>query len=257
MSTFQNIRLRFNIGILSALAFAGLTGLGALLVIPLPFTPVPITGQTFVVLLSGFLLGRKYGPLSQAFYLILGFLGVPWFAGGSSGLSVIYGATGGYLIGFIIASYTLGYITDLSKQTRTPVIILFLSALGTIIIYLFGVTGLMLATPYGLWKSLLLGFFPFLPGDILKMVLVFLTAFVLLPKEESQVDTGISTGRRNKILGLSLLVSIVSTAVFVSYLLSAGTTPPLDLAAFSLLTTLLVLPSLTYILRSEFLVPDL
>ena len=92
--------------------------LGALLVaalaqveIPLPFTPVPITGQTFGVLLVGAALGSKRGALSLVSYLSMGVLGLPFFAGGAHGWDIVIGATGGYLIGFVIAAYVIGLVT--------------------------------------------------------------------------------------------------------------------------------------------------
>ena len=97
-----------------ALLMAGLTGLLAQVRIALPFTPVPLTGQTFAVLLAGVVLGRKWGGVSLAIYAILGVAGVPWFNGGTSGLS----ATGGYLIGFVLAALFLGYYTDKYAKSR-------------------------------------------------------------------------------------------------------------------------------------------
>src|SRR6186997_3063281 len=78
--------------------------------IPLPFTPVPITGQTFGVLLVGAALGSKRGAASLTSYLGLGTLGLPFFAGGAHGLNILMGATGGYLIGFVIAAYVIGLL---------------------------------------------------------------------------------------------------------------------------------------------------
>src|SRR5918912_1291347 len=92
----------------------GLILLGALFVaalaqieIPLPFTPVPITGQTFGVLLVGAALGSLRGAMSLLSYLVMGIFGLPFFAGGAHGLPIVIGATGGYLIGFVIAAYVI------------------------------------------------------------------------------------------------------------------------------------------------------
>ena len=98
-----------------ALLMAGLTGLLAQVRIVLPFTPVPLTGQTFGVLLAGVLLGRKWGGISLAIYTILGIAGVPWLNGATSGLT----ATGGYLIGFVLAAFFLGYMTDNNPKYRS------------------------------------------------------------------------------------------------------------------------------------------
>ncbi|MCH7819743.1 MAG: biotin transporter BioY, partial [Candidatus Marinimicrobia bacterium] len=83
--------------------FALLTALGALIRIPLPFTPIPITLQTFFVLLAGAMLGSKRGTLSQMVYVFAGAAGIPIFAGMSSGLALLAGPTGGFLAGFLLA----------------------------------------------------------------------------------------------------------------------------------------------------------
>src|SRR5262245_8321736 len=80
--------------------------------IPLPFTPVPITGQTFGVLLVGAALGSQRGAASLVSYLMLGIFGLPFFAGGAHGLDILLGATAGYLIGFIIAAYVIGLLAE-------------------------------------------------------------------------------------------------------------------------------------------------
>ena len=97
-----------------AISMAGLTGVLAQVRIPLEWSPVPITGQTFAVLLAGVLLGRNWGGISMAIYAALGIAGVPWFNGLTSGL----GATGGYLIGFILAALFIGYFTDKYVKSR-------------------------------------------------------------------------------------------------------------------------------------------
>ena len=96
-----------------ALTLACATGLSAQVRIPLPFTPVPITMQTFLVLISGVILGRRWGGLSQIMYVGVGVLGIPWFAGSS-----IFGPTGGYLIGFILAAFFLGHVIDTYLHLR-------------------------------------------------------------------------------------------------------------------------------------------
>jgi biotin transporter BioY len=92
--------------------------------IPLPFTPVPITGQTFGVLLVGAALGSKRGAASLASYLSMGIVGLPFFAGGAHGLDILIGATGGYLIGFVVAAYVIGLLAErgLERSMRTSMI---------------------------------------------------------------------------------------------------------------------------------------
>ena len=143
--------------------------------IPLPFTPVPITGQTFGVLLVGAALGSKRGALSLALYLAEGIIGLPFFAGGAHGLSVVIGATGGYLIGFIAAAYIIGLLAErgLERNARTS-FIPFLA--GTVIIYTCGITWLSIVLG-SFSKAVALGMVPFLIGDVIKL----LAATVALP----------------------------------------------------------------------------
>lgn len=136
--------------------------------IPLPFTPVPVTGQTFGVLLIGAVLGSKRGAASLALYLVEGGLGLPFFAGGASGLGILTGATAGYLVGFIIAAFIIGLLAErgLERSVRTSLIPFLV---GMIIIYACGVT--WLAVVLGSFsKALAAGLFPFLIGDAIKLV---------------------------------------------------------------------------------------
>jgi biotin transport system substrate-specific component len=142
--------------------------------IPLPFTPVPITGQTFGVLLIGAALGSKRGAASLGLYLAEGAIGLPFFAGGASGLGVLTGATAGYLVGFVVAAYVIGWLAErgLERSIRTSVIPFLI---GTIIIYLFGVAwlGMVLGS---FTQAIALGLVPFLAGDAFKLILA---AFML------------------------------------------------------------------------------
>ena len=136
--------------------------------IPLPFTPVPITGQTFGVLLVGAALGSKRGAASLISYLVLGTIGLPFFAGSTHGLDILIGATGGYLIGFVIAAYGVGLLAErgLERNVRTSIIPFLV---GTVIIYLCGITWLTFVLG-SFNKALAAGFIPFLMGDALKLV---------------------------------------------------------------------------------------
>jgi len=139
--------------------------------IPLPFTPVPLTGQTFAVLLVGAALGSKRGAISLVLYTLMGALGLPFFAGGASGLAYMSGPTLGYLVGFIVAAYVIGLLAELGleRSVRTS-LIPFLA--GTLIIYLFG-AGWM-AILFGVEQALALGVLPFLVGDAIKLTLAAL-----------------------------------------------------------------------------------
>ena len=151
--------------------FTTLTTLGAFVRIPLPFTPVPLTLQTFFVLLGGAMLGSAAGSSSQSLYLILGASGLPVFAGARGGLSHLAGPTGGYLIGFVVAAYLVGKVVE-RKDSSIWLILAMLA--GTGVIYLLG--GLRLAhfLRIGIKQTLYLGVIPFLPGDILKFISVVL-----------------------------------------------------------------------------------
>ena len=143
--------------------------------IPLPFTPVPITGQTFGVLLISAALGSKRGAMALALYLVEGAIGLPFFAGGAHGLSVVIGATGGYLIGFIGAAYVIGQLAErgLERIANTSFIPFLV---GTVIIYACGVA--WLAVVLGSFsKAITLGLIPFLIGDLIKL----LAAALVLP----------------------------------------------------------------------------
>jgi len=168
-----------------ALGMAVLTGLLAQARIQLPWSPVPITGQTFAVLLAGVLLGRWWGGASLAIYAALGFAGVPWFSGWASGL----GATGGYIFGFILAALFLGHFTDKYIRSRS-----FLSMLGLmlfvnfILIYIPGLIWLWLwlklvaGTSATTVAVLGMGAIPFIAGDITKAVLAAAIARGVTPK---------------------------------------------------------------------------
>jgi biotin transport system substrate-specific component len=150
--------------------FAALTAAGAYIHIPIPFSPVPITLQVFFVLLAGSILKSKWGGLSMIVYTLLGIAGLPVFAGGSSGVGVLLGPTGGYIIGFILAAYIIGKLsekTENSAGSRLLVNALSMSA-GVLVIYLCGVFQLMMVAKIGPGAAFTLGVIPFLPGEVVK-----------------------------------------------------------------------------------------
>ena len=147
-----------------AFGFAIITALSAQLRIELFFTPVPITAQTFMVILSGLLLGKKYGSLSMVFYLSGGLLGLPWFSGSVAGLAILKSPTIGYLIGFVAASWIIG---QYSKYPYLSILI------GTITIYFFGVLGLSSVLQISLLAAIKVGVLPFLIGDCIKALVAF------------------------------------------------------------------------------------
>jgi len=171
---------------------AALTGLMAQLKIYLPWSPVPITGQTFAAVFSGVLLGSFWGSLSFIIYIMIGIAGLPWFATGSqAGLSVILGPTGGYLLGFIFVSLFIGYITENNVKSRKflPLLILMFFA-NFILIYTPGLIQLgywykaVKGTSLSFTGLLMLGLIPFIIGDIIKiMIAAGITTFIM-PKKD-------------------------------------------------------------------------
>lgn len=156
--------------IISCSIFVILTAIGAYIRIPLFFTPVPITLQTFVVLLSGAVLGRKLGPLSQIAYISLGAFGLPVFQGYGYGISHIFGPTGGYLFGFVAASYIAGYLLK-DRNTGKGMTKIFLTMIMALtVIYFFGVAWLKLFLGTSLSSALILGLYPFIPGEVIKII---------------------------------------------------------------------------------------
>lgn len=155
------------------LAGAGVVGAAAQLSVPLPGSPVPLTGQTFAVLLVGAALGPRRGAASMLFYLGAGTLGVPWFAGGGSGFRA---ATFGYLVGFVFAAALVGWLAARGGDRR-PLRTAGTMAAGTILIYLTGAAWLVAGLGLAPSTAVAVGVVPFVPGDILKAVL----AMGLLP----------------------------------------------------------------------------
>ena len=136
--------------------------------IEIPLQPVPITGQTFAVLLIGALLGSKRGAATMVAYIAQGGMGLPFFAGGASGLGILTGATAGYLLGFISAVYVIGLLAErgLERSVRTSIIPFLI---GTVIIYICGVAWLSILLG-SLSKAIQFGLLPFLVGDAFKLI---------------------------------------------------------------------------------------
>lgn len=158
-----------------AALFAALTASVSPINIPLGFTPVPITLQTIIVLLSGALLGPASGALSQALYVLVGAIGLPVFAGGKGGLGALLGPTGGYLFGFIAASYVVGKISNLKEKPSLKRLVLAM-ATGTLVIYAFGLSWALVSTGMSFNEILVGWVLPFIAGDVIKMLAAALIA---------------------------------------------------------------------------------
>jgi biotin transport system substrate-specific component len=144
---------------------AALTAAGAYLAIPIG--PVPIILQNLFIFLSGLLLGSKWGVASVGVYLLAGALGLPVFAGGVGGIGRFAGPTGGYLLGFLPAVYVIGWISETSRKQAVSDILAMVC--GCLIIYAFGVTWLKMLTGMTLAKTLAVGMYPFILGDVVKI----------------------------------------------------------------------------------------
>lgn len=176
--------------IILAFGMACATGLLAQVKVPLPWTPVPITGQTFVALLAGVILGRWWGGISLGVYVAMGVAGVPWFAGWNGGYSAIIGPTGGYIIGFVLAALFLGYFTDKYVGARNFISLLFLMLFANfVLIHIPGLLQLALwfrvmrGVSPSFWELLLIGTVPFIVGDIVKIVAAAGLAYIITPRE--------------------------------------------------------------------------
>lgn len=154
-----------------SVTFAFFIGLMAQMRFYLPWTPIPLTGQTFAVLFGAVLLGKNWGGVSTSLYVGLGAAGVPWFSGWTGGIGALTGATGGYLIGFIVASFFVGYMVDEVGTKDITSMLLVMSFANFVIIYGMGLTYLyiMLGTSPSLWNLLIIGVVPFVVGDIIKV----------------------------------------------------------------------------------------
>ena len=153
--------------------FAALTVICAQIAIPLP-GDVPLSLATFAVMLSGALLGTFGGAISQLVYVLLGAVGVPVFASFSGGLGRLVGPTGGYIIGYILMALVIGLI--MTKAKKKFYIYLPAMAAGTIACYTLGTAWYVFSTKTALLPALAACVFPFLPGDVIKMIFASLIA---------------------------------------------------------------------------------
>ncbi len=156
---------------------AALTAVGAY--IHIPIGPVPIVLSTLFVLLSGLLLGSRWGLVSMALYLLVGAIGIPVFAGGKGGLVHFFGPTGGYLLGYVLASWITGFISERSRGILIWEILAVIA--GSLTIYGLGVPWLKIATQISWPKALMLGMVPFLIGDAVKASVALMLARAVRP----------------------------------------------------------------------------
>ncbi len=176
INKIETLTKRNSVVITISTAFAGslVLALLARLSIPVPFSPIPITGQTFGVLCLGALLGSHIGTLSILMYISEGLVGLPVFAGGSLGFLYLFGPTGGYLMGFIPSVYLVGFLSEKGFTSKISTILITM-ILGTSVIFIFGIS--WLAITAGFETVLLIGLYPYLPGAAIKILLATIVAY--------------------------------------------------------------------------------
>lgn len=167
--------------------FAALTAIGAF--ISIPIGPVPISLQTFFVLLSGIILGSRKAILSQIVYVMLGLIGLPIFAGFSGGFQTVFKPSFGFIIGFIIAAYFVGKIAE--KKSKSIKCMSIAVLVGSLIIYIVGlpymyyILNIILSKNLDIIQIMKIGMFMFIPGDILKAIVAVLIGKKLQGKLEN------------------------------------------------------------------------
>lgn len=176
-NTASNFNLRMTV---YCALFTALIIIGGYISIPIPVGPVPIVLADFFVMVTGLFLGAKYGLISTVLYLALGALGLPVFAGGSAGLAVLVGPTGGFLFGYLLVVSSIGFISSKGK----PSIITNMIALvvGNILLYVIGVPWLKFQMNISWPAALAAGLTPFIAGIVIKIVVASALGQVLLPR---------------------------------------------------------------------------
>ncbi|HUU08786.1 MAG TPA: biotin transporter BioY [Dehalococcoidales bacterium] len=193
MTRYSAYRWRDELSLIKKIALvigmAAITGLAAQVRVPLPWTPVPITGQTLAALLAGVLLGRWYGGLSMAIYAGLGAAGLVWFSGWSGGIGHLAGPTGGYIVGFILAALFLGYVSNKYPKARSlPAMLGLMLFADFVLIYVPGLLQLHLwlnlvrGQTTSLYQVLGMGLFPFVVGDLIKVITAAGIAWLVIPR---------------------------------------------------------------------------
>jgi len=162
--------------VLAAL-MAALTAVGAYIYVPIG--PVPIVLSTLFVILSGLLLGSRWGLISMALYLLVGAIGIPVFAGGKGGFAYFLGPTGGYLFGYLISAWITGLLSERSNRLFVWDVTAVVS--GSLILYGCGVLWLKVVTQMSWPKTLLVGVIPFLVGDAIKASVAVILARSVRP----------------------------------------------------------------------------
>lgn len=147
--------------------FAALTAVLGLISIPMPISPVPISGQSLAIMLAGSILTVRQAAYSVLTFLLVGAAGVPVISGGNGGIGVIVGPRGGYLIGFLVGVIVISLIKGLGNNVWR--LVLANIAGGIVVVYIMGALWLSFITGMDLQKALIAGVLPFIPGDLCKV----------------------------------------------------------------------------------------
>ena len=179
--TESNFNLRMTV---YCALFTALIIIGGYISIPIPVGPVPIALADFFVMLTGLFLGWKYGLICVSLYIVLGALGMPVFAGGSAGLAVLFGPTGGFLFGYLLMAASIGFISGKMKTSVIPLVASYLIPLiiGNIFLYLPGLSWLKFVLNLSWAAAIAAGLSPFLIGAVIKIAAAAALGSVLLPR---------------------------------------------------------------------------
>jgi biotin transport system substrate-specific component len=162
------MKKKFSIRDLSYISlFATIIAVSGYISIPLPFSAAPVTAQTLAVMLAGGLLPVGQATVSILVFLLMGAVGLPVFSGGAAGLGIIFGKTGGYLIGFIAGAAVISMLKGKKAGFLRLLAVNFIG--GIVVVYAFGVLWLDYVTKIGFSKAVIFGALPFIPGDIVKI----------------------------------------------------------------------------------------
>jgi biotin transport system substrate-specific component len=163
---------------------AALTAVGAY--IHIPIGPVPMVLSTLFVLLSGLLLGSRWGLISVGIYLLVGAMGIPVFAGGKGGFAHFFGPTGGYLLGYALSAWITGFISERSRGSMALDVVAIL--VGSLAVYWIGVPWLKIMMKMSWTKTFAVGMIPFLIGDAVKGAAAFILARSCRPMLRRQMQ---------------------------------------------------------------------
>lgn len=176
MSQNQSLNIRMMV---FATLFTVLIIIGGYISFPIPLSPAPIVLSDFFAMLAGLFLGATWGSASVGLFLFLGALGLPVFAGGKAGLVILFGPTGGFLLGFLISAFAVGLISGKGK----PSLLKDLSSLlvGNIFLYSIGVPWLKFALKVTWREGAALGLLPFIPGIVVKVIVSIILIDTMRP----------------------------------------------------------------------------